>query len=43
MTKIREDIREQTKELPSMPVTLKQDVPLELIWYLRENQARYPG
>ena len=26
-----------------MPVTLKQDVPLELIWYLRENQAHYPG
>ena len=43
VTKIREEIREQTKELPSMPVTLKQDVPLELIWYLRENQARYPG
>jgi penicillin-binding protein 2 len=41
--KIRKEIREQTKELPSMPVTLKQDVPLELIWYLRENQTRYPG
>ena len=41
--KVRKEIREQTEELPSSPVTLKDDVPIELVYYLRENQARYPG
>ena len=41
--KIRREIREQTKELPSSPVTLKRDVPIELVYYLRENQRRFPG
>ncbi len=43
VTKIRKEIREQTKELPSSPVTLKGDVPIELVYYLRENQQRFPG
>jgi penicillin-binding protein 2 len=42
-TKVRKEIRQQTKELPSSPVTLKGDVPIELVYYLRENQSRYPG
>ena len=42
-SKVRAEIRKQTKELPSNPVTLKDDVPIELVYYLRENQARYPG
>jgi penicillin-binding protein 2 len=41
--KVRKEIRQQTKELPSSPVTLKDDVSIELVYYLRENQARYPG
>jgi penicillin-binding protein 2 len=41
--KVRKEIRRQTKELPSSPVTLKRDVPIELVYYLRENQRRFPG
>jgi penicillin-binding protein 2 len=41
--KVRREIREQTEELPSSPVTLKRDVPVELVYYLRENQNRFPG
>ncbi|HEX2467972.1 MAG TPA: penicillin-binding protein 2 [Solirubrobacterales bacterium] len=40
---IRKQIRVQTKDLPSSPVTLKRDVPYELVYFLRENQARFPG
>jgi penicillin-binding protein 2 len=40
---IRKQIRVQTKELPSSPVTLKRDVPFELVYFLRENQDRFPG
>ena len=43
LERIRKDIRSQTKELPSSPVTLKRTVPIELVYYLRENQARFPG
>ena len=41
--KINEQIRKQTKELPANPVTLKQDVNYDLVYYLRENQEQYPG
>ncbi|MGH2951154.1 MAG: penicillin-binding protein 2, partial [Solirubrobacterales bacterium] len=41
--RIRLEIRRQTRELPSSPVTLKRDVPYELVYFLRENQARFPG
>lgn len=40
---IDKQIRKQTKELPANPVTLKQDVKYDLVYYLRENQAQYPG
>ncbi len=43
VNKVRKEIRQQTKELPSSPVTLKRDVPIELVYYLRENQRRFPG
>jgi penicillin-binding protein 2 len=43
VSKIRKEIRQQTRELPSSPVTLKRDVPLDLVYFLRENQVRYPG
>ena len=40
---IREEIRKQTRLLPSSPVTLQQDVDFETVYYLRENQSRFPG
>lgn len=40
---INKQIRKQTKDLPANPVTLKQDVAYDLVYYLRENQAQYPG
>jgi penicillin-binding protein 2 len=40
---IQKQLREQTKELPANPVTLKRDVDYDLVYYLRENQAQYPG
>ncbi|MQA74829.1 MAG: penicillin-binding protein 2 [Solirubrobacterales bacterium] len=40
---IRKEIRQQTKENPASPVTLKRDVPYDLVYYLRENQGRFPG
>lgn len=40
---IRDEIRKQIKLLPSSPVTLQQDVDFETVYYLRENQSRFPG
>ena len=40
---IEKQIRKQTKDLPSNPVTLKRDVSYDLVYYLRENQRQYPG
>jgi penicillin-binding protein 2 len=40
---ITKQLHQQTKELPANPVTLKRDVPYDLVYYLRENQATYPG
>jgi len=40
---ISKQLHEQTKELPANPVTLRRDVAYDLVYYLRENQAAYPG
>src|SRR4051812_47667178 len=40
---INKQIDEQTKDLPANPVTLKQDVKSDIVWYLQENQGQYPG
>src|SRR3954451_9873053 len=40
---IEKQIKKQTKDLPSNPVTLKRDVSYDLVYYLRENQDSYPG
>lgn len=40
---IRKTVREQFKELPSSPATIQRDVPYETVYYLRENQRRFPG
>jgi penicillin-binding protein 2 len=36
-------IRQQTKELPADPVTLRRDVGYPLVYYLQEHQADFPG
>ena len=41
--RIEKQIRQQTKDLPSNPVTLRRDVSYDLVYYLRENQDSYPG
>ncbi len=41
--KIQNEIREQTKLLPSNPVTLQRDVPTDVVLYIRENQAKFEG
>ena len=41
--KVRKEIRVQTEEVPGSPVTLRRDVPFELVYFLRENQDRFPG
>jgi penicillin-binding protein 2 len=43
LSDVRKEIREQTKELPASPVTLKRDVDYPLVYYMRENQADLPG
>ncbi len=40
---IRKQLHQQTKDLPANPVTLQRDVGYDLVYYLRENQASYPG
>src|SRR5215211_911519 len=40
---VRKEIREQTKELPANPVTLKRDVDYPLVYYLQEHQTELPG
>src|SRR5919198_773554 len=40
---ISHDIHVQEKQVPASPVTLKRDVPYDLVYYLRENDRRFPG
>ena len=40
---LRAKIRRDWKAVPFSPVTLKTDVPLDTIFYLQENQTRFPG
>jgi penicillin-binding protein 2 len=41
--RIDKEIKQQTKELPATPVTLKRDVPYELVLFLQERQQDFPG
>jgi penicillin-binding protein 2 len=36
-------VRSQAAELPASPLTLKRDVPDEVVFYLREHQEEFPG
>jgi penicillin-binding protein 2 len=40
---IRKQIREQEKISPNTPVTLRQDINYDVVYYLQENQTRFPG
>jgi penicillin-binding protein 2 len=40
---LRKKIRQEARVLPYSPVTLKTDVSLDTVFYLQENQTRFPG
>jgi penicillin-binding protein 2 len=40
---IRHAIRDEQKQCSACPVTLRRDVPFDTVYYLRENQDRFPG
>jgi penicillin-binding protein 2 len=41
--RVRKTIHEETTLSPGAPVTLRRDVGNYLVYYLQENQARFPG
>jgi penicillin-binding protein 2 len=41
--RIRREMHQQLKVLPSAPVTLQRDVDYDLIYYLQEHQDDFPG
>jgi penicillin-binding protein 2 len=43
LRQVRRTMREQLKLAPSAPVTLRRDVGSYLVFYLEENQDRFPG
>ena len=43
LRRIRREMHRQLLELPSAPVTLRRDVDYDLVYYLRERQAEFPG
>jgi penicillin-binding protein 2 len=43
LPRLQETIREETELAPGAPITLRRDVGHFLIYYLEENQERFPG
>jgi penicillin-binding protein 2 len=43
LKKVREKIREEEEIAAGAPVTVRQDVGYDLVYYLEENQRRFPG
>jgi penicillin-binding protein 2 len=43
LRRVRRTIREQSELAPGAPVTLRRDVGSHLVYYLEENQDRFPG
>jgi penicillin-binding protein 2 len=41
--RVHERIAEEVEEAPGAPVTLRRDVGYDLIYYLEENQGKFPG
>jgi penicillin-binding protein 2 len=42
-SQIRNKIRAEAKECAACPATLRRDVPYDTVYYVRENQAQFPG
>ncbi|HEU5142029.1 MAG TPA: penicillin-binding protein 2 [Solirubrobacterales bacterium] len=43
LRQVRRTMHEELEEAPAAPVTLKSDVGRYLVYYLQENQDRFPG
>jgi penicillin-binding protein 2 len=43
LRQVRETMHEELKLAPAAPVTLRRDVGRYLVYYLQENQERFPG
>jgi penicillin-binding protein 2 len=43
LKKVRQTIREQEEVAAGAPITLRRDVGYDLVYYLEENQRRFPG
>jgi penicillin-binding protein 2 len=43
LRRMRRTMREELTEAPAAPVTLRRDVGRYLVYYLQENQDRFPG
>jgi penicillin-binding protein 2 len=43
LKRLRRTMHEELKLAPAAPVTLRQDVGHDLVYYLQENQDRFPG
>jgi penicillin-binding protein 2 len=43
LRRVRRRMHEELKEAPAAPVTLRRDVGHYLVYYLQENQERFPG
>ncbi|HEX2707535.1 MAG TPA: penicillin-binding protein 2 [Solirubrobacterales bacterium] len=43
LRKVRRTIREQEEVAAGAPITLRRDVGYDLVYYLEENQRRFPG
>ncbi|MDX6586692.1 MAG: penicillin-binding protein 2 [Solirubrobacterales bacterium] len=43
LEKVNKEIDKQTKLLPANPVTLQRDVPESVVFFVRENQAKFQG
>lgn len=43
LTRVRRTMHKELRLAPAAPVTLRQDVGHDLVYYLQENQGRFPG
>jgi len=43
LPRVRRTMHKELKLAPAAPVTLRQDVATDLVYYLQENQDRFPG
>jgi penicillin-binding protein 2 len=43
LPRVRRTMHKELELAPAAPVTLRQDVGHDLVYYLQENQARFPG